>query len=78
MRTSIISIGKSKGVRIPKVLLDETGIVEDVEIRVMSGTLRISPVTPSTVKTGDTALLSERVLSRDWLRPEEDKAWAAL
>lgn len=27
---------------------------------------------------GETALLSEAVLARDWLRPEEDEAWADL
>lgn len=26
----------------------------------------------------ETALLSETVLSRDWLRPEEDEAWRDL
>ncbi len=26
----------------------------------------------------ETALLSERSLARDWLRPEEDEAWSGL
>lgn len=27
---------------------------------------------------GEEALLSEAVLAKDWLRPEEDRAWASL
>ena len=27
---------------------------------------------------GDAALLAENALAEDWLRPEEDKAWANL
>jgi hypothetical protein len=29
-------------------------------------------------RTGDTALASESSLKKDWLRPEEDEAWANL
>ncbi len=29
-------------------------------------------------ENAETALLSERVLGRDWLRPEEDEAWRDL
>lgn len=28
--------------------------------------------------TGDAALLAETALAEDWLKPEEDKAWASL
>lgn len=30
------------------------------------------------LKIGEAALLSEAVLAKDWLRPEEDQAWANL
>ncbi|KAA0228720.1 DUF2281 domain-containing protein [Fimbriimonadia bacterium ATM] len=30
------------------------------------------------VRAGEEALLSELVLAKDWLRPEEDQAWANL
>lgn len=30
------------------------------------------------LKVGEEALLSEAVLAKDWLRPEEDRAWANL
>jgi hypothetical protein len=29
-------------------------------------------------KTADTAILSEKVLAREWLKPEEDRAWDYL
>ena|SRR5829696_5050442 len=32
----------------------------------------------SATEAHETALLSERVLARDWLRPEEDEAWRDL
>jgi len=30
------------------------------------------------IAMGEEALLSESLLARDWLRPEEDLAWASL
>jgi antitoxin MazE len=36
MRSRIIKIGNSKGIRIPKPFLDQTGIGEDVELEVVS------------------------------------------
>ncbi len=35
MKAAIISIGNSKGVRIPKPLLEESGLIDDVEIRLL-------------------------------------------
>jgi len=34
MRARIIKIGNSQGLRIPKPILDQTGIMDDVEIEV--------------------------------------------
>lgn len=78
MKALIISIGNSKGVRIPKVLLEESGIEKEVEIKASKGTLRITPIKRKPWRTSETALLSEKVLRRDWDRPEEDEAWANL
>jgi antitoxin MazE len=77
MNTTIIRIGNSKGVRIPKPLLEESGLGKDVMITAKGGEIRITAAKPNK-KTSETALLSEKVLARDWLRPEEDKAWANL
>lgn len=77
MNTTIISIGNSKGIRIPKPLLLQSGLGNNVQIVAKTGELRIIAASP-TKKISDTALLSEKVLARDWLRPEEDRAWASL
>jgi antitoxin MazE len=77
MNTSIITIGNSKGVRIPKPLLKESGLTGEVDIRASKGKISIVAARPK-LKLSDTALMSEKVLARDWLRPEEDKAWASL
>ena len=44
MKTRIIRIGNSQGVRIPKPLLQQTGLESEVEIRVLNGSLVIRPV----------------------------------
>lgn len=45
MRTRIVRIGNSRGVRIPKALLEESGLKDEVEVTVRDGTLVIAPVT---------------------------------
>lgn len=77
MNTTIISIGNSKGVRIPKPLLIESGLVKDVSITAKNGEIRITAARLNR-KISETAIISEKVLARDWLRPEEDRAWASL
>lgn len=43
MKTRIVAIGNSQGVRIPKVLLEQSGLPEDVELRVDDGRIVIEP-----------------------------------
>jgi antitoxin MazE len=78
MKTTIVAIGNSKGIRLPKVLLEESGIIKEVEIKVIKGGLRITPIKPPKATTSETATLSEKALAKDWDTPEEDKAWANL
>ena len=75
MITSIIAIGNSKGIRIPRPVLLESGLGEEVELQVKKGEIKITP--PKTTPSNKAALLSEKALS-DWNNPEEDKAWASL
>lgn len=44
MKTRIVQIGNSKGVRIPKLLLEQTGLDGEVEIRAERNSLVIRPV----------------------------------
>jgi antitoxin MazE len=39
IRTRIVKIGNSQGIRIPKPLLEQSGISEEVEIEVRDGSL---------------------------------------
>jgi antitoxin MazE len=44
MRASIIKIGNSQGLRIPKPILEQTGIRDDVEIELEKNQIIIRPV----------------------------------
>ena len=44
MRARIVKIGNSKGIRIPKSLLDQSGIREDVDIEVENNQIIIRPI----------------------------------
>ena len=41
MKTKIIRIGNSQGIRIPKVLLELTGLEGEVELRAENGMLAV-------------------------------------
>ncbi len=43
MKTKIVRIGNSKGIRLPKPLLEQVGLVGDVDLEVRDGKLVISP-----------------------------------
>ncbi len=42
-KTRIVRIGNSQGIRIPKVLLDQVDLGEEVELKVQDGNLVIRP-----------------------------------
>ncbi|MBW2368935.1 MAG: AbrB/MazE/SpoVT family DNA-binding domain-containing protein [Deltaproteobacteria bacterium] len=44
MRARIVKIGNSQGIRIPKPLLDQSGITENVELEVEKHKITIRPV----------------------------------
>lgn len=44
MKTRIIQIGNSKGIRIPKVLLEQSGLSNQVELKVKKNEIVIAPV----------------------------------
>ncbi len=44
MRARVIKIGNSQGLRIPKPILEQTGIMDDVEIEVQKNQIIIRPV----------------------------------
>ena len=78
MITTLISIGNSRGVRIPKPLLSESGLGNEVELQVKKGEIRILAAPSKDQQVASTLLLSEKTLATDWNRPEEEEAWASL
>jgi antitoxin MazE len=44
MKSRIVKIGNSQGIRLPKPLIDQTGLREEVEILVEGNRLIIAPV----------------------------------
>ena len=45
MKTHLVRIGNSRGVRIPKPLIEEAGLSDDVELRAREGAIIISRTT---------------------------------
>jgi antitoxin MazE len=42
MKARLVSIGNSRGVRLPKPLIEQAGLVEDVELDVRDGVITIA------------------------------------
>ena len=78
MITTIISIGNSRGIRIPKLLLEESGLDNEVELEVKKGEIKIVSAKIKKNIVSDTLLLSENSMGTDWNKPEEDEAWKNL
>lgn len=43
MKTHLVPVGNSQGIRIPKPLLEEAGLTDEVDIRAEGGSLVIRP-----------------------------------
>ena len=78
MITTLVSIGNSRGIRIPKPLLSESGLGDEVELQVKKGEIRILAAPVKSKLVASTLLLSEKTLASDWNRPEEEEAWVSL
>lgn len=44
MKTRLVRIGNSRGIRIPKPLIEEAGLADEVEVRARQGSIVILPV----------------------------------
>ncbi len=84
MRARVIKIGNSQGIRIPKILLEQTGIMDDVELEVEKNQIVIRPISnPRTdwdnafkamADKGDDALINgDESISHSW--DEEEWQW---
>ena len=63
-----------------EAMIDENGNVKILQPVPLQGARRALLVIldESAFTVAETALLSEAALAEDWLRPEEDEAWAYL
>lgn len=55
MRARLVRIGNSRGVRLPKPLIDEVGLGEVVQLHVRGGTIVIAPERGARVGWADAA-----------------------
>jgi len=79
VHTQIVKIGNSRGVRLPKLLIEQMGFKNEVEIVVQNGQLVLRPTSRprrgweerflSMAKHGDDKMLDEPVLTQ-WDRRE--------
>jgi antitoxin MazE len=62
MKTRLVRIGNSRGIRLPKPLIDEAGLIDEVEVRVREGAIIIAP---SAVPRSGWAEAAKRLRERD-------------
>ena len=84
VRTRIVKIGNSQGVRIPKVLLEQANLAEEVELQIREGEIVLRSVREvrsgweeafkAMVEVGDDELLdADAALSPTW--DQEEWEW---
>ena len=84
MRTRVVKIGNSQGIRIPKPILEQTGIIGDVELEIEKNQIIIRPISNSRVgwdiafktmseKNDDVLIYGTENISHSW--DEEEWQW---
>ena len=85
MKTKIVNIGNSRGVRIPKSFIDESGLKSEVELEVIDGKIIIKPISKPRVnwnsafhkmaKNSDDILLDSEELANQSSWDNEEWEW---
>ena len=57
MKAKIVRIGNSRGIRLPKPLLEQVGLVDEVDLEVRNGEIVISPSELARARWGEAAAL---------------------
>jgi antitoxin MazE len=84
MRARVVKIGNSQGIRIPKPILEQTGIMEDVELEIDKNKIIIRPISnprdgwdfsfkTMTEKDDDVLIHGTENISHSW--DEEEWQW---
>ena len=82
MRARVVKIGNSQGIRLPKPLLEQTGIMNDVELEVKNNQIIIRPVAKPRAgwddafeamaeKGDDKPIIGDEEISHSW----DDEEW---
>lgn len=72
MKTKLIQIGNSMGIRLPKSVIEECGFVKELELQIKQGALIITPVVEN--KSGWKELIQDEVL-RHTIKAEGEWEW---
>ncbi|NJM49425.1 MAG: AbrB/MazE/SpoVT family DNA-binding domain-containing protein [Alkalinema sp. RU_4_3] len=82
LRTKLIKIGNSQGIRLPKTLLEQSGILGEVEIELQPEGLMIRPIAPPPPRAGwekafaeMNALRDDRLLDQPAATTWEETEW---
>ena len=80
MRSHLIRIGNSRGLRLPKALIEQTGLEDEVELEVKGNTIVVSKVRPTRAgwseafaamhERGDDRLLDAAPSTNSWDKDE--------
>lgn len=73
MKVDVIRIGNSRGVRLPKAVLEQAGVGDVVELTVEDGKIILSPTTRATAADDDPF-----AAFHEWASEEDDRAYAKL
>lgn len=55
MKTKLVKIGNSRGIRLPKAIIDHVGLVDEAELDVREGRLIVTPTKPARSGWADAA-----------------------
>ncbi|MBU2584955.1 MAG: AbrB/MazE/SpoVT family DNA-binding domain-containing protein [Bacteroidetes bacterium] len=85
MKTKVVKIGNSRGIRIPKSLIDESGLTSDVELEVIDGQIIIKSISQNRgswdsafkrmAKNKDDILLDSDTLAQQSMWDKEEWEW---
>lgn len=72
MKTKLIQIGNSMGIRLPRAVINECGFEKELELQVKQGALIVTPVVAE--KNGWKELMQDEVL-RHAIKAEGEWEW---
>lgn len=85
MKTKVVKIGNSRGIRIPKSIIEQSGLKNEVELELNNGKIIIKPVKHTRenwdtafqemAKKGDDVLLYKNELNSQTIFDEENWVW---